>query len=137
VVVGVDGSTRATAALRWAVEDLAERGGGELVALMTWSYPAFISSPMIEYPAPSPSEMTSSTRAALAHALDGLEIPSSVRVDQMVVESTPAQALIDASKDADLLVVGSRGHGEITGMLLGSVSLHCVTHAHCPVVVVR
>ena len=49
----------------------------------------------------------------------------------------PAQVLIEASKNADLLVVGSHGHGAFTGMLVGSVSLHCVTGAFCPVVVVR
>jgi nucleotide-binding universal stress UspA family protein len=49
----------------------------------------------------------------------------------------PAQVLIDQSEEAGLLVVGSRGHGAFTGMMLGSVSLYCVTHAHCPVVVVR
>lgn len=49
----------------------------------------------------------------------------------------PAEVLVDESKAADLLVVGSRGHGAITGVLIGSVSIHCVTHAHCPVVVVR
>jgi len=49
----------------------------------------------------------------------------------------PAQVLIEASKEADLLVVGSHGHGAFTGMLVGSVSIHCVTGAFCPVVVVR
>ena len=54
-----------------------------------------------------------------------------------VVEGNPAQVLIDASDGADLLVVGSRGHGGFTEALLGSVSQHCVHHAHCPVVVIR
>ena len=49
----------------------------------------------------------------------------------------PSQALVQASKEASLLVVGSRGHGAFTGMLLGSVSMHCVTGAFCPVTVVR
>jgi nucleotide-binding universal stress UspA family protein len=54
-----------------------------------------------------------------------------------VAEGTPATALIDAAEGADLLVVGSRGHGAFAGMLLGSVSLHVTTHAPCPVTVVR
>ncbi|MEU3985934.1 universal stress protein [Streptomyces sp. NPDC026672] len=54
-----------------------------------------------------------------------------------VVEGHPAAALTEAAKDAELLVVGSRGHGAFTGMLLGSVSHHCVHHATCPVLVVR
>jgi nucleotide-binding universal stress UspA family protein len=54
-----------------------------------------------------------------------------------VVEGNPAQALLDLAKGADLVVVGSRGHGGFTGALLGSVSQHVVHHAPCPVVVVR
>jgi nucleotide-binding universal stress UspA family protein len=54
-----------------------------------------------------------------------------------VIEGHPAPALIEASRGADLFVLGSRGHGEFVGMLLGSVSEHCVTHAHCPVLVLR
>ena len=49
----------------------------------------------------------------------------------------PAPVLLDAANDADLLVVGSHGHGRFSGMLKGSVSTHCVEHASCPVVVVR
>jgi len=54
-----------------------------------------------------------------------------------VIEGHPAPTLIDASQGAELLVVGSRGHGAFVGMLLGSVSEHCVSHAQCPVGVVR
>jgi nucleotide-binding universal stress UspA family protein len=53
-----------------------------------------------------------------------------------VVQGHPAQVLLDAARGADLLVVGSRGHGTLAGMLLGSVSQHCVQHSPCPVVVV-
>lgn len=52
------------------------------------------------------------------------------------VEGPPAKALLEASKDADLLVVGSRGHGGVSGFLLGSVSQQCARHANCPVAIV-
>ena len=55
----------------------------------------------------------------------------------MVAEGAAAPVLLEAAADADLLVVGSRGHGGFTGLLLGSVSQQCVSHAGCPVVVVR
>jgi len=60
-----------------------------------------------------------------------------LEVERKVVYGHPAQALIKESKAADLLVVGHRGHGGFTGMLLGSVSTHSVQHAFCPVTVVR
>ena len=60
-----------------------------------------------------------------------------ISIDPSVIEGHPAPLLVKASSGADLLVVGSRGHGEFAGMLLGSVSEHCVTNAHCPVLVLR
>ena len=73
-------------------------------------------------------------------ALDEAEALAAARgitVERKLENGSPAYALIDASEGADLLVVGSRGHGGFTGLLLGSVSAACVHHAHCPVVVVR
>jgi nucleotide-binding universal stress UspA family protein len=58
-------------------------------------------------------------------------------VEEEIAYGHPAQVLIEQSADADLLVVGSRGHGAFTRLMIGSVSIHCVTHSHCPVVVVR
>jgi nucleotide-binding universal stress UspA family protein len=55
----------------------------------------------------------------------------------VVVEGRAADVLVEASRGADLLAVGSRGHGEVAGLLVGSVSEHCATHAHSPVLVVR
>ena len=62
---------------------------------------------------------------------------SGVPVQPVAVQGHPAPVLVEASRGADLLVVGSRGHGEFAGMLLGSVSQYCVTQAHCPVLVFR
>jgi nucleotide-binding universal stress UspA family protein len=58
-------------------------------------------------------------------------------VETAVIEGPPAQVLVDMSADADLLVVGSRGRGGFSELLLGSVSQQCVHHARCPVTVVR
>jgi nucleotide-binding universal stress UspA family protein len=63
--------------------------------------------------------------------------PSAAPVEIVVEYGHSAPVLISESEHADLLVVGSHGHGALTGMLLGSVSVHCVSHAACPVVVVR
>ena len=60
-----------------------------------------------------------------------------VEVEIRVINGHPAPVLVEASKGADLLVVGSRGHGEFVGMLIGSVSEYCAAHAHCPVLVHR
>jgi nucleotide-binding universal stress UspA family protein len=60
-----------------------------------------------------------------------------IPVETSTVEGHAAPVLLDAASDADLLVVGSLGHGRFSGMLMGSVSTHCVEHANCPVVVVR
>jgi nucleotide-binding universal stress UspA family protein len=74
----------------------------------------------------------------LAEAISMAADPASrVRVRPMVGEGNAAQVLLDASAGADLLVVGSRGHGGFASALLGSVSLHCTHHARYPVVVVR
>ena len=69
-------------------------------------------------------------------AMAELSLPRE-RVHPRVVQGPAAEVLARASRDADLLVVGTRGHGSLAGAILGSVSSHCVHHAHCAVVVVR
>ena len=65
------------------------------------------------------------------------ELGEDHEIERVVVEGSAAQALIDAVGEADVLVVGSRGHGGFTNLLLGSVSQQCAQHAPCPVVIVR
>jgi nucleotide-binding universal stress UspA family protein len=78
------------------------------------------------------------TEKALADAISSTVDPGSdVRVRGHVIEGNAAKVLLDASDGADLLVLGSRGHGGFAEALLGSVSQHCVHHAHCPVLVIR
>jgi nucleotide-binding universal stress UspA family protein len=79
-----------------------------------------------------------SAEKVLADAIGTLGDPGSgITAHARVVEGNAAQVLLDACDGADLLVVGSRGHGGFTEALLGSVSQHCVHHARCPVVVIR
>ena len=134
IVVGVDGSDCSKDALRWAARQ-AEFTSAVVDAIMAWRFPAFYGW------APVDSEDLDFPRfaeQALAHAVDevfGPDHPDWLR--SRVAEGHAAQVLVEASADADLLVVGSRGHGGFTGLLLGSVSTYCVHHARCPVTVVR
>lgn len=133
VVVGVDGSEPSNEALRWAARQ-AELTGSQLRVVMCWELPS------MAYWAPLPEGLDLEKDAQVAlhrTVLDVLGAAPAVKVSEVVCEGHPAPALLAESADAELLVVGSRGHGAFTGMLIGSVSEHCVTHATCPVVVVR
>jgi nucleotide-binding universal stress UspA family protein len=135
IVVGVDGSDASKDALRWAARQ-AELTGATLRAIMTWNVP------MINYGAAMPgsieADVNRDSKEALDQAIQEVLGPApSARVAPEVVEGHPAEVLVGAAGDAELLVVGSRGHGAFKGMFLGSVSTHCVSHATCPVVVVR
>ncbi len=138
VVVGVDGSEESIAALRWAARYQAATGA-TVRAVVSWHFPAAAG------PAPygvAPKPISDEVRANMQETLDKAvaEVYGSAppdRLETKVDYGHPAQVLVDESEHADLLVVGHRGHGAFTGMLIGSVSIHCVTHSHCPVVVVR
>jgi nucleotide-binding universal stress UspA family protein len=135
VVAGVDGSEESAAALKWAAA-YAAATGARLRAVLAWHYPAAVG------PAPvgvAPAAVSDEVRASMAEALAKAIAAAApgADVEQQIGYGHPAEVLISQSQEADLLVVGNRGHGKFTGMLVGSVSIHCVTHAHCPVVVVR
>ncbi|UZJ26433.1 universal stress protein [Rhodococcus antarcticus] len=133
VVVGVDGSPSSLAALRWA----ARVGGAlglELDAVTSWEFPA--SYGMAGGIGGWDPEVDAG--AILASAVDtafGGPGPAGLRTH--VRRGRPAPVLIAASHHAELLVVGSRGHGGFAGLLLGSVSAQCAEHSACPVVVVH
>lgn len=74
--------------------------------------------------------------AVLEEAVQGLD-GAETNIETVVREGQPARVLIEEADGANMLIVGSRGLGGFTGVLLGSVSAHCVHHANCPVVVVR
>jgi len=134
IVVGVDGSEPSKRALRWAA-DQAKLTGAELKVVTTWEYP-----PTLGWAPPYPSDFdpNEDARRALQDTVDTvLGTDHGVVLHLVVTEGHPAFVLTEAAKGATLLVVGSRGHGAFAGMLLGSVSEYCASHAPCPVVVVR
>jgi len=133
VVVGVDGSPPSRRALAWAALEARLRGDA-LVAVTAWHVP-----PQMSYPGIGTGlyDFRAAASDELEEAVAEVMGEDAQAVIRQVECGSAAQVLIDASKGADLLVVGSRGHGEFAGMLLGSVSQHCTAHAHCPVVVVR
>jgi nucleotide-binding universal stress UspA family protein len=134
VVVGVDGSPASKAALRWALGQ-ARHTGARVQTVTSWEIPAYYGMgedfPYEDFAATAGKTLSDAVQQALGNG------EPDVPVVETVVAGHPAQVLIDMSAHASLLVVGSRGHGAFTGTLLGSVSAHCVQHAHCPVVVVR
>ncbi|HYO39481.1 MAG TPA: universal stress protein [Nocardioidaceae bacterium] len=139
IIAGVDGSESSRVALQWAYDEAAHHGAS-LTVVMTWHPPTLPQSP--PYGALTEKDYESQPKLEALGVLDGLVSQLEKRTPEVdlrtsIEEGSPAKVLIERSKGADLMVVGSRGHGGFTGMLLGSVSQHLVAHADCPVVVVR
>ena len=138
IVVGVDGSEGASAALRFALEE-AKLRGSSLKVVSAWHIPAgayesgYVTVPVdrSEFERYGASVLDQSLADA---GLDG--DGAGVEVAKVLREGQAADVLVAASKDADLLVVGSRGLGGFRGLLLGSVGHHCAHYAGCPVVIV-
>jgi nucleotide-binding universal stress UspA family protein len=136
IVAGVDGSDSSLSALRWAIRQ-AGLTGAAVDAVAAWHYPVS-SYGYVPVGAAEDYDFQKITEKVLSDAISSsLEPGSDVAVRSHAIEGHAAQVLIDASDGADLLVVGSRGHGGFTEALLGSVSQHCVHFARCPVVVIR
>ena len=138
IVAGVDGSPSSKVGLRWALRQ-SRLTGATVDAVIAWQTPVV---PMAYTVGPVLVEEEGDFEEAAAKTLesainDVAEPTDSPRVRAQVVRGNPALVLLDAAAGADLLVVGSRGHGVLASALLGSVSQHCVHHAHCPVLVVR
>jgi nucleotide-binding universal stress UspA family protein len=138
IVVGVDGSPASSAALRWAVNE-AEVTGDSVLAVIAWQYPVAAGGyGWAPVAMDDGIDMQAIAEKTLAEAVDQVAKPgSAVMIEQRVVEGYAPGVLLDAAAGADLLVVGSRGHGTFADALLGSVSQHCAHHAKCPVVIVR
>jgi nucleotide-binding universal stress UspA family protein len=137
VLVGVDGSPQSGAALQYAVAE-ANRRGARLRVVSTYfpeysvhgrTEPVSVSEPAIEV------DVEARIRRMVEESLAGDAVVPPVEI--VVAAGPAAGVLIDMSGEVDVLVVGHRGRGGFASMLLGSVGLHCVLHAHCPVIVVR
>jgi nucleotide-binding universal stress UspA family protein len=130
IVVGVDGSPASIRALKWAL-DQAVLNGAAVEVINAWQYP--------QVPGGLASAMgvdfSATAEQILQNAVESVGAPTD-SVTMRTVLGHPVQVLVDASGDADLLVVGSRGHGGFAGMLLGSVSGQVSTYAQCPTVIV-
>lgn len=138
VVVGVDPSAEARAALRWALR-YAALGGASVEVAHGWQsareYVWFAE-------VPAPEDPMGSVRRAIDQMVSEARTDTGLGEDQVTVtlhvaEGRPVKVLLDRADGAALLVLGSRGHGGFAGLLLGSVSTQCATHAPCSVTIVR
>jgi nucleotide-binding universal stress UspA family protein len=134
IVVGVDGSESSKIALRWATQ-LAPVVGHGIHAIIAWEYPMMLG---WEGGVPDWWRPDNDAQKILDETLDSVfgktRPPGLITTVQ---EGHPTTVLLDASKSADMLIIGSRGHGGFAGLLLGSVSSACAEHATCPVLVVH
>ena len=134
ILVGVDGSENSVLALKWALRE-AKLRADRVEVLHGWHFP-YVADPtgLTPYPADTLSESAESVLhdvlTACAADAEGVEVTS------RVVQAAGAEFLITASADADLLVVGRRGHGGFLTLVMGSVAQQVAAHAHCPVVIV-
>jgi nucleotide-binding universal stress UspA family protein len=131
IIVGTDGSPHAMKAVTWAATQ-ARLTGSRLELVASWEEPAPYGMPL----ALAGVDLEANARELIDKAAADIDLPAD-RLQTRVVYGPAARMLVEMSEDADLLVVGSRGHGGLAGALLGSVSTYCVRHAKCPVVVVR
>lgn len=132
LVVGVDGSPPSQRALEWAIEEAALRGAAVQAVTSYLPEPNDPVEPQPGWMAHARQQAEEAQRSAVEQAV---KAHPGVEVAAEIVHATPADALILASRSADLLVLGSRGLGSVRGLLLGSVSQQVARHAACPVVV--
>jgi nucleotide-binding universal stress UspA family protein len=132
IVVGVDGSPASLGALQWAVRQ-ASLTGAFVEAVTAWQFPGTYGG----YPVDAGTDWRANAQAIQETAVKEALGDEATALVRRVAEGHSVRVLLDAAADAELLVVGSRGHGGFAGMLLGSVSEHVVAHAPCAVVVVK
>ena len=133
IVVGIDGSPNAQAALAWAVRR-AERTGAPVRAVMSWHYPSVLLLPLVGQAVPPAESMEQATAEALAVIVEPIASTTSATVEQAVRQGAPAATLLAESEHAALVVVGREAPSD--SLLRGSVSRRVAAAASCPVVVV-
>jgi nucleotide-binding universal stress UspA family protein len=139
IVVGIDGSEQSREALRWALDEARLRGA-EILAVHAWEARLTVAEPG---PAPGFDLLTvlpqvrEAGEQLVTTVVEEVAGDSDVTVEPVAIEGPPVRALVDAAGDAELLVVGSRGHGAFAALLLGSVSQALAHHAPCPLVIHR
>ena len=136
VVVGIDGSDGSRRALAWAFQYAQASGADEVKCVRSYEPPLAWIDVGSEYEGPMVARAVEQATAELDDTLSDFDPPTSLKVVRSVQQGLPADVLVEESRDADLLVVGSRGRGGFAGLLLGSVSQRCAERAWCPVVVV-
>ncbi|UVJ41274.1 universal stress protein [Arthrobacter sp. CJ23] len=133
IIVGVDGSEASIEALREA-HRLAAPMGAQVVATAYWEFPqvygGYVAMGIVGFEEAAGNLLKEAVEKAFGPVLPD-------NVVSRLVRGHARESLIEASKEADMIVVGRRGHGGFGGLLLGSVSSACVAHAHCPVLVVH
>ena len=137
ILVGADGSEASRTALDYAVQ-IAPKLELPVHVLVVWDNPVLVWGDAYSYSHETFESLKASAELLAANELARVfpEQPPEW-ITSGIRQGSPAPTLIDASQEASILVVGSRGHGGFAGLLLGSVSSACASHAHCPVLVVR
>ena len=133
IVVGIDGSPESEAALAWAINEARLHGRGLRVIHAFRAVVSITGHTDPEFYQKEQGEAKAAFEQILAKgpSLDGLD------VEKVIEPGNPSEVLVEASRGASLLVIGSHGRGRFRGSLVGSVTMHCVYQAHCPVVVIR
>lgn len=134
IIVGVDGSQPSREALQWAAREARLRQAA-LQVILSWRMPYVAPYPYTSA-AFDPAVLEKEARQRLDAIVEGVDLSGIPQVDRILTMGEPAAALLTASKDADLVVVGSRGLGGFAELLLGSVSHHLAHHATCPLVII-
>ncbi len=134
ILVGIDGSQGSSRALAWALEEAAARQA-ILEPVIVWQIPHDFARDL--YHLVDAKRLAAGVRARLEQTIaEAVGDHAAVEIEPVVLEGDPAGVLCQRVVKTDLLVVGSRGHGTLSGLLLGSVSSKCAHHSRCPVAII-